>query len=110
MQGLVATLRDRFDVVIYDSPPVLSVTDAVVLAEQVDGVVLVVRSGTSRREQVAAAVEAFRRARSTLLGTVLAGERRRSRHLEYGADRSLDRAELAPMSGDRDREQPSVSA
>jgi len=111
MHGLVAGLRERFEVVIYDSPPVLSVTDAVVLGEQVDGVVLVVPAAKARREQVSAAVEAFRRARLTLLGTVLGGERRGDAKHYYDADRTLDRAELAPLVGDaRHRETPSVKA
>ncbi|WP_051217936.1 polysaccharide biosynthesis tyrosine autokinase [Nocardioides insulae] len=103
MHALVESLRERYDVVIYDSPPVLSVTDAVVLGEQVDGVVLVVPAGSARREQTSAALEAFRQARLTLLGTVLSGERRRggTSKSAYGAEPSVHRAELAPLGTDR---------
>lgn len=59
-EGLVALLErlSEFDVVIFDVPPVLSVTDAVVLAAHVDAVVLVARHGKTDR---AAAAEARRR-------------------------------------------------
>lgn len=104
MHGLVDTLRTRFDVVIYDSPPVLSVTDGIVLAEQVDGVVLVLRAGTSRREHVAAVVEALRHARLTLFGTVLNGARSRGDKVrDYRPDLSQPRAELPPLSASLQR-------
>lgn len=100
MHGLVDTLRERFDIVIYDSPPVLSVTDGIVLGEQVDGVVLVARAGTSRREHVAAAAEVFRQARLTLLGTVLNGDKGRSQRLhDYSSELSQTRAELTGFPG-----------
>lgn len=58
MGGLLDDLRQRFDVVVVDAPPVLAVTDAVVLSTQVDGVLLVVRAGTTLR---GLAVESRRR-------------------------------------------------
>lgn len=101
MANLVVTLRDRFDVVIYDSPPILAVTDAAVLGHQVDGVVFVIRSGSTRRDQVAASVESLRRTRLTLLGSVLTGERIRGRRRahEYKSELGPDRTELAPLVG-----------
>jgi Mrp family chromosome partitioning ATPase len=58
MSHLLETLADRVDVLVIDTPPVLPVTDAVVLATQVDAVLLVARHGRTRRS---AAVEARRR-------------------------------------------------
>ena len=98
MHALVSKLGSRFDVVIYDTPPVLSVTDGIVLGEQVDGIVLVLRAGTSRREHVAAAVDVLRHARLTLLGTVLNGARSRVKSQYDTPDLSQPRAELAPLS------------
>jgi succinoglycan biosynthesis transport protein ExoP len=49
MGSLLDELRERFDVVVVDAPPVLAVTDAVVLSTQVDGVLLVVRAGKTLR-------------------------------------------------------------
>jgi capsular exopolysaccharide synthesis family protein len=110
MSGLVETLSTKFDVVIYDTPPVLSVTDAIVLGEKIDGVVLVVRASSSKRDQVAAVVEAFRQARLTLLGTVLTDQRARRRQYQYSSDLSRSRAELPPLAGGTVRTQdPSVT-
>ncbi|MDP3713014.1 MAG: polysaccharide biosynthesis tyrosine autokinase [Mycobacteriales bacterium] len=58
MGALLEELRERYDVVVVDAPPVLAVTDAVVLATQVDGVLLVLRAGSTQR---GLAVEARRR-------------------------------------------------
>lgn len=58
MGALLDELRAMYDVVVVDAPPVLAVTDAVVLATQVDGVLLVVRAGSTQR---GLAIEARRR-------------------------------------------------
>ena len=62
MRTLLAWLEEEFDYVVIDSPPVATVTDGVLLASLVDGVILVVHGGKSSRELV-------RRARQLLLGT-----------------------------------------
>ena len=71
MSELLKTLEDRADVIVLDSPPLLPVTDAAVLARQADGAVLVVRHGKTRREQVTRALEALQGVDAKLLGTVL---------------------------------------
>ncbi|MFB0534689.1 MAG: polysaccharide biosynthesis tyrosine autokinase, partial [Anaerolineae bacterium] len=50
MKSLIETLKGKADVVLFDSPPALVVTDAAVLAGQVDGVFLVADAGSTRRE------------------------------------------------------------
>ncbi len=52
MVSLLATAEATYDYVLLDSPPVLPVTDAVVIAEQVGGVILVVRSGRTKYQDV----------------------------------------------------------
>ena len=52
MRELLQTLRDRYDHIIIDSPPLLKVTDPVILSTLVDGVILVVHGGKSTREVV----------------------------------------------------------
>ncbi|MDQ4054471.1 MAG: polysaccharide biosynthesis tyrosine autokinase [Actinomycetota bacterium] len=110
MASLIATLRDRFDVVIYDSPPLLSVTDGVVLGHQTDGVVLIIRAFSTRPEHVSTTVERLRSARVVLLGTVLTRERvrRRQRVHDYKPDLSRDRVELPqrPAANGDDSERP----
>jgi capsular exopolysaccharide synthesis family protein len=71
MRALAAEVADRFDVVIYDSAPVLPVTDALVLSRLVDGVVLVAGMRTVRRPQLGEALEALDRVEARLLGLVV---------------------------------------
>lgn len=49
---LVSELRSRFDFVIFDSPPILPVADAVVLAKKVSAMVLLIEPGRTRRKHV----------------------------------------------------------
>jgi Mrp family chromosome partitioning ATPase len=50
IKGLIERVKNRFDVIIFDAPPVLPVTDASVLAPSVDSVVLVYEIGRTSRE------------------------------------------------------------
>ncbi|MCD4526677.1 polysaccharide biosynthesis tyrosine autokinase [Nocardioides sp. cx-173] len=101
MATLVETLHGRFDVVIYDSPPLLSVTDGVVLGHQMDGVVLVMRAFSTRPEHVRSSIERLRNARVDLLGTVLTRERsRRGGEHDYRSELTRDRGELSPLPPD----------
>lgn len=68
---LVASLRDVFDCVVIDSPPVAPVTDAAILSAQVDGTVLVVRAFRTTRELARRAVRALRDVGGNTIGTVL---------------------------------------
>jgi len=71
MQKLLAELAQQVDMVLIDSPPVLSVTDAAVLAQGVDGVLLVLEAGHTRREAARRAVESLRQVGANLVGVVL---------------------------------------
>ena len=64
-------LRRRFDVVLVDSPPVLPVTDAVILAQAVDATLLVVAAGQTRGKDVRRAIEALSLVQATVVGVVL---------------------------------------
>lgn len=66
-----ASLQEQYDYVLIDSPPVLAVTDAVILSVQVDGVILVLKPGTTRNNIAAQAREQFAWAGARLLGVVL---------------------------------------
>jgi receptor protein-tyrosine kinase len=84
--SLLAKLRDRFDVVLIDAPPLLPVSDAAVLGGSADGIILVVRHAHARREQVAMVYERLVAANVRLIGTIFtqvpAGVRRDGH--EYG--------------------------
>ncbi|WP_232343857.1 MULTISPECIES: polysaccharide biosynthesis tyrosine autokinase [Actinoplanes] len=71
MTELVDDVRKRFDVVIFDCPPLLPVTDAAVVAARADGTLLVVRARRTTAAQVTASVRALHAVNATLLGCVL---------------------------------------
>jgi len=64
-------LREEFDYVLIDAPPVSSCTDALLLGQKSDGVILIVEANSTRRETARAAREAFQAANVKLLGAIL---------------------------------------
>jgi capsular exopolysaccharide synthesis family protein len=71
MSDLLTTVRSMFDVVVIDTPPLLPVTDAAVLASQTDGAVVVVRFGKTTKDQLESAVERLHSVDSHPLGIIL---------------------------------------
>lgn len=71
MKHLIEEVRGKYAFVIFDSPPVLAVTDAIVLAASADGVVLTVHGGKTPRELVQRSAERLRQANIPVLGALL---------------------------------------
>ncbi len=80
MEILCNKMRDMFDCVIFDSPPAMSVTDAIVLARLCDGVILIVKSGFTKRDPVLRTISQLSDAKSKILGAVL-------NNVDFGRDR-----------------------
>jgi capsular exopolysaccharide synthesis family protein len=81
MQQLLNDAKLSYDIVIFDTPPVLAVTDAQILANIVDGSLLVIRSNHTENEAATKAKEALEPANAKLLGTVL--NDREKKHANY---------------------------
>ncbi len=71
MSQLIGELTEVADVVLFDSPPVLSATDAALLANRLDATILVADAGRTRREAALRAVDQLQRAGANLLGGVV---------------------------------------
>jgi capsular exopolysaccharide synthesis family protein len=71
MRDALDHLRQRYDFVLLDSPPVLPVTDAVLLSRQADGVVMVVKGHDTPRELLRRARDQLLQANARLLGSVV---------------------------------------
>ena len=71
MAELLSMLREKAEYVLIDTPPIIAVTDAAVLASRVDGVLLVVNAGKTRRDLAVKARDMLRQVNATLLGVVL---------------------------------------
>jgi len=107
MVNLLTELRERYDTVLLDAPPLLPVTDAAVLGAAADGALLVVRYGKTTTHQVKAAMSALESASVRLLGTAFtmapdAGTNRyQPYYSRYYSNEKLD--------GDHDSTSPLVS-
>lgn len=71
MRTFLKQLREKFDLVIVDSPPIIAVTDSEILTSMVDGTLLVVSSESTEIEMMERSVELIRRENTQFLGTVL---------------------------------------
>ena len=73
MTDLIATFREEFDVVLFDCPPILPVTDAAILAAKTDGTIIVYRVGKIARAALKRAKTLLENVRGRVLGVVLTG-------------------------------------
>ncbi|WP_036097499.1 CpsD/CapB family tyrosine-protein kinase [Listeria floridensis] len=73
MAELIERLRESFDKIIIDTPPVTIVSDALVLSERTDGTVLVCRHHKTLKEKAKDAVSQLQLARANLIGVIFNG-------------------------------------
>ena len=71
MEVLLEELKARYDIIIFDTPPVLSVVDAQILSNKCDGTILVINAGSTKKENALKAKNVLQIAKANLLGTVL---------------------------------------
>ncbi len=83
MEQLINQVYEEFDMVIFDTPPVLAVTDAQILANKSDGIVLVVSSGTTENEAAVKAKELLVNAKGKILGVVLNNKKMKDSQYYY---------------------------
>src|SRR5690606_2811664 len=94
LAGLLQNLRERFDVVILDGPPVLGLADAPLLSHAVDATVVVVAAEQTHSDALQVALQRLAAARARVLGTVLTrfdikrkGEGYGYTYYSYGAEK-----------------------
>ncbi|MFH0925797.1 MAG: polysaccharide biosynthesis tyrosine autokinase [bacterium] len=71
LKGLVSQLKERFDHIIFDSPPLVVITDSTILANSLDGVILVIRANRTTLETINKAKQLLTIAKSKIIGVVL---------------------------------------
>ncbi|WP_227938617.1 CpsD/CapB family tyrosine-protein kinase [Alkalihalobacillus deserti] len=86
MNLLLEEAQVLFDAIIIDTPPVMAVTDAQILASKCDGTVLVLSSGKTEREAVIKAKEQLTKVKARILGAVLNNKEMDSGHYYYYAN------------------------
>ena len=83
-RDLLKTVAQTFDSVILDSPPLAAVTDAAIIAPQVDGVILVIQSRKTTRDALRSSLRQVADVHATLLGGVLNDVDLSARRYGYG--------------------------
>ena len=71
MEEIIAVLSQRADIVLFDAPPIIVVTDAAVLSSKVDGVLLVINAGGTKRDHAQKAKGLLEKVNAHLVGAVL---------------------------------------
>jgi succinoglycan biosynthesis transport protein ExoP len=71
LKDLIATLRGRYDKIVFDSPPIIGVSDASVLASAVDGAILLIQHRRNPQSMVVRAQQIVEGLKTPLLGVVL---------------------------------------
>ena len=85
MTAFIEEMKKEFKYIILDTPPLQAVTDAQVLSTKADGVLLVVRAGSTKREMVFNCVDLIKKVQGKVIGTVLNGvENKKNNYYYYG--------------------------
>jgi protein-tyrosine kinase len=71
MDEIIAALLTHADMLLFDAPPIIAVTDAALLSAKVDGVLLVISAGKTKREHARKARALLEKVNARLIGTVL---------------------------------------
>jgi capsular exopolysaccharide synthesis family protein len=71
MTALLQDLKEEYDVILFDTPPVLAVTDALIISSLCDGVILVVSAGKAKKDLVKKAKAHLEHVNARILGAVL---------------------------------------
>ncbi|WP_054026161.1 CpsD/CapB family tyrosine-protein kinase [Bacillus sp. FJAT-28004] len=83
MTSIIEQLRQMYDIILIDTPPLLAVTDAQIVATKSDGVILVVDQGKVKRDIASKAVKNLESVNARILGVVLNNVKRKANEEAY---------------------------
>jgi capsular exopolysaccharide synthesis family protein len=112
MKELMRLVKERFDVVLIDTPPVLAVIDPVIISSLSDSTIVVVRAGKTSRKPLAKAIGEIRKAKSEIIGVVfnevkVGREGYASPYYHYYQYEAT--GELAKKIKEKDKKEPSLT-
>ena len=85
MTAFIEEMKKEFKYIILDTPPLQAVTDAQVLSTKADGVLLVVKAGSTKKDAVLNSVDLIEKVHGKVIGTVLNGvENKKNNYYYYG--------------------------
>jgi capsular exopolysaccharide synthesis family protein len=73
MSSLVSQLEDEWDMVLFDSPPIVAVTDASMISGELDAIAMVVKAGQTERTAIDRALDIIENVKAPLIGAILNG-------------------------------------
>ena len=82
MNQLMDNLKDHFDLILFDLPPILAVTDAQVMANKTDGTIFVIRNGVAEKNNLYKAKELLEHVHANVIGVVY-NDKKRSTDAAY---------------------------
>ena len=89
MTAFLEEMKKHFDYIVLDTPPLQAVTDAQVLSTKVDGSLIVVRAGVTKKDAVHNAVSIIKKVKGNIIGTVLnVAETKNDKYYYYGDESS----------------------
>lgn len=105
---LVQNLKDGTDILVFDTPPVLPVSDALVISDLMDAVILVVAAGSTTKKEAHRAYEMLRQVEAPIIGTIMNSGPGQSGYgygygYAYGYGESPTRSGLGRLFGGRSR-------
>ena len=71
LRNLIALLKNKYDFIIFDTPPIIPVTDAGVIAKQTDGAVMVIQAARTQKGVLKHSETLLHQAQAKLLGYIL---------------------------------------
>jgi non-specific protein-tyrosine kinase len=83
MDQIITQLMDKADMVLFDAPPVMAAADAAILGAKVDGVLLIIQAGKTRRDHSERARELLEKAKVRIVGAALTNAPKDSSMGEY---------------------------
>jgi len=83
MEGLISCFSEEFDLILFDTPPVLAVTDAQILSSRCDGVILVIKSHRTEKKDLVKAKELLDRTKCNILGAIFNDVNQKEAHYYY---------------------------
>ncbi|MGM1019329.1 MAG: CpsD/CapB family tyrosine-protein kinase [Bacillota bacterium] len=86
MNALMAELKEHYDVILMDTPPLLSFPDSFIISAMCDGVILVVQAGKVKKDLVKKAKANLERVKARILGVVLNNVKRSNTRAERGME------------------------
>ena len=86
LKALIAKLRENYDYVLLDTPPVIAVSDAMYIAKITDGVIFVISQDHSKKQMVREAISTLRNNHAEILGIVLTQVDMKGKRYGYGYD------------------------